>query len=49
MRHRQHGQNTGDGLVFGLLAGGRHSDGVADGTDARPKKKPAVMSKSDVA
>jgi hypothetical protein len=48
MRHRQHRQNTRDGLVLGLLPGGGHAEGVADGTDARPKNSPAVMSSSDV-
>ena len=56
MRHRQHGENTRDRLVFGLPAGcaqpsravwHRHTEGVAEFTDARPKKKPAVMSASD--
>src|SRR6185312_8270417 len=58
MRHRQHGENTRDRLVFGLPPGcarpsrpvwHRHTEGVAEGTDARPKKKPAVMSASDAA
>ena len=34
MGHRQHGQHTREGLVLSLAAGGRHSEGVADGTDA---------------
>jgi hypothetical protein len=49
VRHRQHRQHTCDGLVFGLLADGAHALGVAEDTDARLKKKPAVMSNSDAA
>src|SRR5687767_6599772 len=49
VRHRQHRQNPRDGLVLGLLAGSGHTAGLADGTDERPKKNPAVMSSSDAA
>src|SRR6185437_9792322 len=49
MRDCQHRQHTRDRLVLGLLAGGVHAAGLAEGTDARPKKKPAVMSRIDAA
>ena len=49
MRHRQHRQDTRDRLVFGLPADGGHAEGLAEDTDARPKKDPAVTSRSDAA